>query len=143
VLVNGTSYNTTVDLPDQRVLVDLSGSLMQCPRTMDDTEFAEGLYHLHRADLGSEPSWTHDHELLRRCQATVQSRLMDDPADFRVWISRLLRELLLSDTALGAGHGVDEMVELWAWFDRELFTNSDPQELQSEFPRDRAANPTA
>jgi hypothetical protein len=90
---------------------------------VNDDELGEALYRLHRLELGWEPQGIRDRELLQLCRDVVRDHLLDDTVDFRMWISRLIRDTLLSDAALSRGHGVDEVAEFWVWFDRALFTS--------------------
>lgn len=67
------------------------------------------------------PGEAHASELLASCRQAVRERLLDDNFEFRVFLSRLVRDLYLSEAALEQGLGIEDACEFWSWFDQTMW----------------------
>jgi len=96
---------------------------------MDDEELRRGVIRLYALDdaLGVTASWSDPQldldggELRVRCTEAIWDRLMTGEVDLRVWLSRLVREVFLSEPALERGLGIEDACDFWGWFDRTMW----------------------
>jgi hypothetical protein len=89
---------------------------------MTDDQLGDALLWLYAADCGLVGCAGEEAALRTRCRQAVWDRLNDDDAGLRRWISRLVRDVFLSEAALGSGHGIDDACEFWSWFDHTMWT---------------------
>lgn len=89
-----------------------------------DHELREALVWLYALDCGLAGPHDDEPSLRSRCRRAVWDRLVGDGAELRVWISRLVRDVFLSESALQQGHGIDEACEFWSWFDHTMWTGA-------------------
>jgi hypothetical protein len=88
---------------------------------MNNEELRDALVWLYAVDCelatpaGTEPSLRVD------CRQAVWDRLVGNETELRVWISRLVRDVFLSEGALANGHGIDDACEFWSWFDQSMW----------------------
>jgi hypothetical protein len=88
---------------------------------MTDEELGEALVWLYARDCGLVAAAGDESGLRARCRQAIWDRLVGDEADLRVWTSRLVRDVFLSETALANGHGIDDACEFWNWFDQTMW----------------------
>ena len=67
------------------------------------------------------PGEAYASELLALCRQAIRDRLLDDSFDFRMYLSRLVRDLYLSEAALERGSGIEDACEFWSWFDQTMW----------------------
>jgi hypothetical protein len=72
-------------------------------------------------DHRTTPGEAHTGELLALCRKAVRDRLLDDNFEFRIFLSRLVRDLYLSEAALEQGLGIEDACEFWFWFDQTMW----------------------
>jgi hypothetical protein len=72
-------------------------------------------------DHRTMPGEAHASELFALCRQAVRDRLLDDNFEFRIFLSRLVRDLYLSEAALGQGLGIEDACEFWSWFDQTMW----------------------
>jgi hypothetical protein len=89
---------------------------------MDDRQLGEALVWLYATDCGLVGPAGHEHALRGRCRQGIWDRLVTDDVELRRWLSRLVRDVFLSETALASGHGIDDACEFWTWFDQTMWT---------------------
>jgi hypothetical protein len=89
-----------------------------------DHELREALVWLYAVDCGLACAHEDESSLRSRCRRAVWDRLVGDGAELRVWISRLVRDVFLSEAALRQGHGIDDACEFWSWFDHTMWTGT-------------------
>jgi hypothetical protein len=81
---------------------------------------AESLTYLYDNDCETAP--TEDHRELREaCRRAIGDRLSIDVVGFRRYLSCLIRDRYLSDTALDSGSGIEDACEFWGWFDELMW----------------------
>jgi hypothetical protein len=88
-----------------------------------DDQLGDALLWLYATDCGLVGCAGHEAALRTRCRRAIWDRLTEDDAGLRRWISRLVRDIFLSEPALEAGHGVDDACEFWSWFDQTMWTS--------------------
>lgn len=81
---------------------------------MNTRELRNALDGLHAHDTGSVDSGIRDEDLRARCIVELNDRL-DRGAEGRIFMSRLLRKMWLSDSALEAGYGYEDMLGFVEW----------------------------
>ena len=104
------------------------GALGSAP--IDDEQLAVMLVRLYARDAGETLLVADLAETTRRCKQAILQRLIRD--DFRVYISRLIRDLYLSEEGLSAGFGIEDAWEFWQWFDRCMWPSPSSWEAHGE-----------
>jgi hypothetical protein len=89
-----------------------------------DDELREAVVWLYASDSGLARSAGHEPTLRALCRQAVWDRLVTDEVGLRVWVSKLVRDVFLSDDALRGGFGVEDACEFWSWFDQNMWTRS-------------------
>ncbi len=89
---------------------------------MTNEELREALVWLYARDCGLAAGAGNESALRAECRQAIWDRLVGDEVELRVWISRLVRDVFLSETALANGHGIDDACEFWNWFDQSMWT---------------------
>ena len=79
---------------------------------LSDAALWDALDGLLAYDLGATDSGIHDEALRARVRAQLEA-LPDDA--FRLLISRYVRERMLSEEALTAGYGIEDVREFFTW----------------------------
>ena len=88
---------------------------------MNDEMLRSALSSLYANDHWTMPGEADTSELLARCRQAIRDRLLDDNFDFRKYLSRLVRDLYLSEAALEQGRGIEDACEFWSWFDQTMW----------------------
>ena len=88
---------------------------------MNDEMLGTALSRLYANDHRTMPGEADASELLALCRQAIRDRLVDDNFDFRVYLSRLVRDLYLSEAALEQGLGIEDACEFWSWFDQTMW----------------------
>jgi hypothetical protein len=91
---------------------------------MTDDELSEAVVWLYASDCGLVRVAGHEPTLHALARQAVWDRLIADEDQLRMWVSRLARDVFLSDEALGGGYGIDDACDFWTWFDRTMWTRS-------------------
>lgn len=81
---------------------------------MNTAELTDALDGLHAYDTGSTDSGIHDEALRAKCIAELR-RHLDSADEGRLFISRLLRNMWLSDHALAQGYGYEDLLGFVEW----------------------------
>ena len=89
---------------------------------MTNEELREALVWIYALDCGLVAAVGNEPTLRAECRQAIWDRLVGNEVELRVWISRLVREVFLSETALSNGHGIDDACEFWNWFDQSMWT---------------------
>ena len=89
---------------------------------MTNEELREALVWLYGRDCGLVAAAGNEPALRSECRQAIWDRLVGDEVELRAWISRLVRDVFLSETALSNGHGIDDACEFWNWFDQSMWT---------------------
>jgi hypothetical protein len=78
----------------------------------------DGLY---AYDMGSRGSGIHDEDLRARVMAEIKAIPLG-PYEIvpRLWLSRLVREMWLSDEALAQGYGIEDALGFTKWLDEQM-----------------------
>lgn len=87
---------------------------------MTETELRDALEGLFAYDTGAVDSGIHDEGLRARCQEAISEMRLGAEAAPRLWLSRLVRDLWLSEEALQQGYGVEDAVEFLRWLDERM-----------------------
>lgn len=82
---------------------------------MKTAKLIDALDGLFAYDTGATDSGIHDEDLRTQCINELQRRLDQD--DGRVLMSRLLRDMWLSDDMLAQGYGYEDMLRFVEWLD--------------------------
>jgi hypothetical protein len=86
---------------------------------MTDAEFRDALDGLFAYDVGSVDSGIHDEALRARCIAEIDRHFEDETAGM-AWLSRLIRDMWLSEEALTAGYTIEDALEFVRWLDDRM-----------------------
>lgn len=87
---------------------------------MTDQELQDTLDGLYAYDTGSVDSGIHDEELRQRCIAELRSRLGPGEMAPRLFLSRMIRDMWLSEEALAQGYGIEDAVGFIVWLDERM-----------------------
>lgn len=87
---------------------------------MTDAELAGALDGLYAYDTGSTDSGIHDEALRARCIAEMASRRGPFEIAPRVFLSRLVAGTWLTDDALAAGYGIEDVMCFIRWLDERM-----------------------
>jgi len=82
---------------------------------MTEQELRDALDGLYAYDTGSVDSGIHDEALRQRCMIELQSRLGPGEAAPRLLLSRMIRDMWLSEEALAQGYGIEDALAFVGW----------------------------
>jgi hypothetical protein len=91
-----------------------------------DDELREALDGLSAYDLGCVDSGIHDEALRQRCIYELRHRRhaasenAEAEAAHRAWEAHTLRDMWLSDEAVAAGYGVEELLQFIDWLGERM-----------------------
>ena len=85
---------------------------------MTGDELQRALDGLYAYDTGSVDSGIHDDQLRDRCIEELNRRT--DAEDGRQFLSRLLRDMWLSEEALEQGYGYEDLIEFLKWLQESM-----------------------
>jgi hypothetical protein len=97
-----------------------------------DEELQEALIWLYASDCGLTARVGDEPSMRTRCRHAIWDRLVTDEVGLRQWLSRLARDVFLSEAALQLGHGIDDACEFWSWFDETMWTLPESSGLQPD-----------
>ena len=86
---------------------------------LSDAVLAESLTYLYDNDCGTAVEG--HHELREACRRAIGARLSIDGVGLRRYLSRLIRDRFLIDTALEGGSGIEDACEFWDWLDQTMW----------------------
>ena len=89
---------------------------------MSDEELRAALDGLFAYDGGSTDSGIHDEALRARCITELHSRSGPYETAPRLFLSRLIRDMWLSEEALEQGYGIEDAVEFTEWLGERMET---------------------
>lgn len=87
---------------------------------MDDKELRDALDGLFAYDTGSTDSGIRDEGLRQRCVAELQQRAAPGETAARLFLSRMIRDMWLSDEALEQGYGIEDALEFTDWLGERM-----------------------
>jgi len=93
-----------------------------------DEELAVMLVSLYASDMDGNMPVADPIETERLCKQAILQRMMQ--GEFRRYISRLVRNIYLSDRALDAGLGIEEALDFWQWFDGRMWPSPSSWDCQ-------------
>jgi hypothetical protein len=86
---------------------------------LDDETLAIMLVRLYVSEMDPRSQPPQRTETTQACKHAIQRRMTN--GQFGRYISRLVRDIYLSETALEAGLGIEEAFDFWHWFDRRMW----------------------
>lgn len=86
--------------------------------SMTDEELRDALDGLAAYDAGATDSGIRDEALRARCIAELKERAAAE--SWRPFISRLVRDMWLSDEAIGQGYGLEDALEFTEWLEERM-----------------------
>ena len=88
---------------------------------MTDEELRTALEGLFAYDSGSRGSGIHDEALRQRCIAELKSKPCGAYEVVpRLYLSRLVREMWLSEESLAQGYGIEDAVSFITWLEDQM-----------------------
>ncbi len=87
---------------------------------MSEAELRDALDGLFAYDTGAVDSGIHDENLRARCIAEIHRHFEDDHDAGMLWLSRLTRDMWLSDKALADGYTIEDVQEFIDWLDDRM-----------------------
>ncbi len=87
---------------------------------MTDEELRDALDGLHAYDDGATSSGIHDEGLRVRCITALEERRQAGPEQWRPWLARLVRDMWLSDEAIGQGYGLEDALGFTEWLEDRM-----------------------
>lgn len=87
---------------------------------MTDDELRDALEGLFAYDEGATDSGIHDEGLRKRCMQEVEERKALGETLPRLLVSRMVRDMWLSEEALAQGYGIEDAIGFTEWLDRQL-----------------------
>ena len=88
---------------------------------MTDDELRDALDGLFAYDEGATDSGIHDEDLRARCVRELQGRPRGAHESFpRLLVSRMVRDMWLSEEALEQGYGLADAVGFMKWLDEQM-----------------------
>lgn len=87
---------------------------------MTDDELRNALDGLYAYDTGCVDSGVHDEALRERCIAEMRSRMGPHDIAPRLFLSRLIRDMWLTEEALAQGYGIEDVMSFAAWLDERM-----------------------
>lgn len=75
-----------------------------------DEDLRDALDGLFAYDEGATDSGIHDELLKKRCRHELETRSED-----RIWITKLIRDMWMSDEALELGYGIEDALDFVNW----------------------------
>lgn len=82
---------------------------------MTDEELRDSLDGLYAYDNGAVDSGIHDEDLRVRCVTEMQARRGPYEVAPRLFLSRMIRDMWLSEEALAQGYGIEDAVNFVRW----------------------------
>jgi hypothetical protein len=89
---------------------------------MTDEELRAALVGLHAYDEGARDSGIHDEDLRERCKAELKARTASGEPGARLFLSRLVRDMWLSEEALAQGYGIEDAEGFIRWLSDRMET---------------------
>jgi hypothetical protein len=90
-----------------------------CPGgPMTDQELRDALDGLYAYDTGSADSGILDETLRRRCVQELGTRMAHEAS--RLFLSRLIRDMWLTEEALAQGYGIEDAVSFTGWLEDRM-----------------------
>lgn len=88
---------------------------------MNEQELRDALDGLFAYDGGATDSGIHDEVLRTRCKKAIKA-MPCEPGELvpRLWLSRLIRDMWLSEEALSQGYGIEDAVSFLRWLEEEM-----------------------
>lgn len=88
---------------------------------MTEQELRDALDDLYAYDTGSRQSGIHDEALRQRCINAIAAMPLQ-PSELvpRLWLSRLIRDMWLSEVALAQGYGIEDAIKFLRWLEEEM-----------------------
>ena len=85
---------------------------------MNEEELRDTLDGLYAYDGGATDSGIHDEALRQKCIAAIKA-IPRGPHEIvpRIWLSRLIRDMWLSEDALAEGYGIEDVVKFIFWLE--------------------------
>lgn len=93
---------------------------MPKPDGMTDDELMDALSGLYAYDTGSIDSGIKDERLRARVIAEIRAMPMGEYQRFPGRLSRLAREMFLSDARIEQGHGLEDVQSFTTWLEEQL-----------------------
>lgn len=88
---------------------------------MDEKALCEALEGLYAYDGGSLDSGIKDEALRQKCKEYIKSLpLKSSELVPRLWLSRLVRDMWLSEEALEQGYGIEDALKFLQWLQDEM-----------------------
>lgn len=82
---------------------------------MTEQELRDALDGLYAYDQGSRDSGIHDEALRAKCIGELQSRLGPHEVAPRLFLSRMIRDMFLTEEALAQGYGIEDVMSFIKW----------------------------
>jgi hypothetical protein len=88
---------------------------------MTEQELRDALEGLYAYDSGARGSGIHDEALRQRCIAAIKA-IPYGPHELapRLWLSRLIRDMWLSENALSQGYGIEDAISFLKWLEEYM-----------------------
>lgn len=88
---------------------------------MNEKELREALDGLYAYDDGSVDSGIHDEALRQRCIEAIKAISVGESELVpRLWLSRLIRDMWLSEEALEQGYGIEDALSFLRWLEDRM-----------------------
>jgi hypothetical protein len=86
-----------------------------------EQELRDALEGLYAYDTGSHDSGIHDEALRQRCIAAIKAMPIGRSELVpRLWLSRLIRDMWLSEDALNQGYGIEDAISFLKWLEERM-----------------------
>lgn len=89
-------------------------------RVMTEEELRDALSGLHAYDTGCVQSGIHDEKLRERVIQHLEELAKASENDWRLTMSRIVRELYLTDEALEQQYGIEDVADFIRWLDDRM-----------------------
>ncbi len=88
---------------------------------MTEQELRDALDGLYAYDGGATDSGIHDEVLRQKCITTIKAMPLK-PGELvpRLWLSRLIRDMWLSEEVLEQGYGIEDAISFLRWLEEEM-----------------------
>jgi hypothetical protein len=87
---------------------------------MRDEELRDALDGLYAYDGGAVDSGIHDEGLRVRCIKEMRERMGPHEVAPRLFLSRMVRDMWLSEEALAQGYGIEDAMRFVDWLDERM-----------------------
>lgn len=88
---------------------------------MNEQELRDALEGLYAYDDGATDSGIHDEALRERCKKAIKAMPIGEHELFpRLWLSRLIRDMWLSEESLEQGYGILDAMSFLRWLEEEM-----------------------